>query len=125
MYEKIPLTPEVEKLISEIRKHGNLYVGEVSFQAKENVYYRYDQTILKYKNTAYWLRLLFEKAAKSVGKPYDRNIQSGNFSISFDRAKFKGEPDGNMSFSELIEMGSDSNVPQEILDQAYKVYRNS
>jgi hypothetical protein len=90
-----------QKLISELAKHSITKVGNVC-TAKDGQLYRYDKTELKYNNAAYWLVQLFNKAAEENGAKHQKQFFAGNYSFAFDRAKFKGQPDGKIGYTELI-----------------------
>lgn len=92
---------KTEKLIQEITKHGVTTLGNEAMNS-EGVKYRYDHTILKYKHAAKWLANLFKEAASENGPNYASHFFYGDYSISFDRAKFKGQPDRKISFSKLV-----------------------
>ena len=93
-----------EKLISEIKKHSTITEGRVS-TATDGSKYRYDNYVLKYPSTANWLVNLFEKAAQENNKKNATQFSyKDKYSISFQRPKFKGEPNGKIIMSELVEL---------------------
>jgi len=93
-----------EKLISEIKKHSTITEGRVS-TAIDGSKYRYDNYVLKYPSTANWLVNLFEKAAQENNKKNATQFSyKDKYSISFQRPKFKGEPNGKIIMSELVEL---------------------
>jgi hypothetical protein len=90
-----------ENLIAQVTKNSNIIIGTESVN-KDGLKYRYDRIILKYKHTAYWLKLLFEAAAEENNAKYKTHFFYGDYSIAFDRAVMKGERDGKITMSKLI-----------------------
>lgn len=76
--------------------------------SKDGIRYRYDNYTNNYKHTPYWLKLKFEKAMKAVDPKrwYDKNFTDGIYSVFFDRAIYKWEKDGRMSYRVLGYSGS-------------------
>jgi hypothetical protein len=97
-----------EKLIVELKKHSDYKKGKEGIDKETGQKYRHDRYILKYPFASYWLVKLWEKAAEENGDKYARNfIYNNKYSFAFDRGKFKGERDGRISLSELIELNDD------------------
>jgi hypothetical protein len=92
--ETVKLIKVLESAI--IIKKGDLSVNE------DGEKYRYDFYDNKYKNTPYWLALIFSKAAKAAGKEYSNQFYDGLYSFHFDRSPYKGRPDGKITFSKLV-----------------------
>jgi hypothetical protein len=91
----------IEILKSELLKHSEVIEGTESVNA-EGVKYKYITYRLKYQHTAYFLRLLFEKAAEFVGKKYATQFFYNDESFYFDRAVMKGNRDGKISYKTLV-----------------------
>jgi|688.fasta_scaffold411449_3 hypothetical protein len=92
----------VEILIENLEKNCTIKVGTIS-TAADGTQYRYDSYILKYQNTAYWLRLMFEKASLFVTKnEYNKQFSYGDYSFYFDRSTFKNEKDRKITMNKLI-----------------------
>jgi hypothetical protein len=97
----LTIGPATQKLISELLKHSTIETGSIC-KNKDGELYRHDHVVLKYPNAAYWLILLFNKAAEENGEKHGRHFFAGNYSVHFDRSKFKCQKDGKISYSELI-----------------------
>jgi hypothetical protein len=89
-----------EKLLTALQPHLVCEVGSVSQHNGST--YRYDRYTLKYPHTAPYLAKLFSLAAAENGKQYDRQFTWNGHSFHFDRANFKGQRDGKISFTKLI-----------------------
>lgn len=97
-------TTHTEKLINSLEKYFTKSEGTIA--EKDGVKYRYDHYISKPKFTPYWLRKMFERAAAENGNDHDRQFNyNKKFGFSFDRAVYKGQPDGKIYASKLIILG--------------------
>lgn len=93
------LKPATVKLIEAVQKYGTKKEGKVS-TADDGTQYRYDTWTTKYDNTPAWLSKFFEAAAGN-----ETQFIEGDYSFAFQRAKFKGQPDGPITMSVLVELG--------------------
>ena len=93
-----------KKLIKEIEKHSNYEEGEV-LTAYDGEKYRYDNYTLKYKSASNWLVLLFDRAMKENTRKNSDLTQffyGDDYSFSYDRPTFKGQPNGTMRMRKLV-----------------------
>jgi hypothetical protein len=92
----------IEILIESLEKNTVLVEGPISINV-DGIKYRYDTYLLKYANTAYWLRLQFEKASLFItGKEYNKSFFYEDYSFNFDRAISKNEKDRKISMKKLV-----------------------
>ena len=97
-------TSEVDQLVAVLKAHSELRIGAVQIN-NDGIKYRFDHYTSNYRNTPTWLSKLFSLAAKSSGKEYSHSFGIGKYSFCFDRAKFKRQKDGGITFSEMILLG--------------------
>jgi len=92
-----------KKLIEEIKKHSDYSQGTIS-TTKNGEKYRYDHWKLSHKHASDWMIRLFEKASKeNTGLEYNNEFIFGdNYSFSYARPQFKGQPNGKIGMSQLI-----------------------
>lgn len=96
-------TTATQKLIEYLKANSDTTKGKES-RSEDGTRYRYDRIALR-QNAPNWLVSLFEKIAVENGfRRYCTQITIGNNSISYDRPKFKGEPNGKIIMAELIEL---------------------
>ena len=92
----------VEILIENLEKNSIVTEGVISTNV-DGIKYRYDSYILKYENTAYWLRLMFEKASLFVTKnEYNKQFCYDDYSFYFDRSSLKNEKDRKITMKKLV-----------------------
>lgn len=93
---------ETIKLIEALKSGITKEIGTESINAN-GVKYRYDHYNNKYKTTPYFLETIFRKAVVASGrKSFETMFTDGKFSFYFDRAVFKGQPHGNITYKELV-----------------------
>ena len=90
-----------EKLIKNLISSTTVKAGEILVNS-EGQKYRYDEYRSKYKFTPYWLEQLFYDAAKENNKEFQNRFSWKEYSFYFDRAKFKGQRNGNIQFNKLV-----------------------
>ena len=91
-----------QKLLNALSKSMICEKGKVCTN-EDGIKYRYDHYKNKYKFTPYWLKLLFEAAAKeTTGSFYKTQFHEDNHSFHFARAQYKGQKDREITYSKLI-----------------------
>ena len=94
------------KLIKALKENSFLTAGK-KVTAKDGTSYRYDLYILKYNTAAGWLVNLFELSAAENGKRNSTQFSvNGIYSFYFNRSIFKNGVNGEISFSELVEISN-------------------
>lgn len=92
------------QLIKTLESNSIVIEGKTSI-ANDGVKYRYDMFVLKYENASNWLVSLFEKATLENGvSRFSTQFICGNYSFSFDRPKYKGQSNGKIQMTKLIEL---------------------
>jgi hypothetical protein len=96
-------TTSTQKLIESLKNNSTMIIGKESI-ASDGTKYRYDRYVLN-NEASNWLVILFEKAAAENGfHKYCTQISiNETISIAHDRPKFKGNGNGKISMSVLVE----------------------
>ena len=91
-----------ENLLTALQPHMVCKTGRVSVSPHNGDSYRYDRYTLKHPHAAPYLIRLFRLAAEENGEPHGRQFTWNGYSFAFDRALFKGQRDGKISYTKLV-----------------------
>lgn len=97
------MNKETENLIKALESGITCEKGEVQTN-EDGIVYRHDNFKNKFKHTPYWLRRVFEKAAKAAGKEHSSQFHDSGYSFHFNRSPYIGKKDGNIVYSKFIKL---------------------